>query len=349
MTDNHGEFGRNPDPTQVFLDACSAVAQYNSDHVGPTGITFTTMMDLYRRSKPDYEAPPSTPQEIAEIHQKRVVESYEDTLASLGIKLDVQPPTKPYDGITGYPIDVDKDLIPPVIVLKVGEAELFGQTIERLNPKDEEREHIQNSINGILNNTLKGVKDIYRGLAGEDEASTVLERYEAEMQMDALIDLNPVLVAYNYGDEKFRQELAACMIRHQDNTLEEYVRAEDMGLLSADGASAWVLYMDANSLENAWFATVDLLRDLRSKERSKEGGTQFYSELFAKVKGDFNRLLAMLQDPGYSAALTVGTDPETRMQSLDEVAERLKEMWSNDFTLESLLHPETDKPDKDIK
>lgn len=345
MTDNFGEIDRTPNVTQIFLDGYNAVSSYNDQHLGRRGVTFAAMMEEYRMSQPGYVKPDNTPMDEAERARDRVIEDQQDSLAELGIKLDVQPPALAYDPLTGGVYE-DKTNIPSMIAMKIGDAELFGVAIERLNPVADQEKLVGSGVNEILENELRGIKDIYRGLTGDDEASKAFQRHDAETQMEALIDLNPVLMAKGYGTDELRHELAACMIRHQDNTLEEYVRAEDMGLLSPNGgATGWILYMDEASLEASWLAAIDLLRNLRDKE----GSSDFYPELFAKVKGDFNQTLAMLQSDDYRAALTVGVDPESRMQSLDGVAKRLSEIWANDFTLESLFHFEADKPGDETK
>ena len=329
---DHEALNSPPDPTRSFLNAICAVDSHNNEHVGPLGVLPTTEGEILKSRDPSYVKPPTTPQEEAEFDAGRVFEEHEATLAQLGIKLDAQAPPYAFSVFGGVsPVDLNE--IPKAIVMKVGEPQRFGWLIEQLDPADEDQELARTGVDKILAATIKDIKKIYRDMVGEDEPSTVLQRHAAEEQMDALVNLNPVLVANNYGNDGLRQELATCVIRYQDGTFTEYVRAEDLGLLDSNGPSSWVMYMRAPDLTARWRQSFDLLEDLRDRE----GESSFYPELFSKLKSEFNSTLKLLADKD-AAHWAIGGDPMAKIEPLQEAMDELAKVWDEEFVLENLFH-----------
>jgi hypothetical protein len=143
------------------------------------------------------------------------------------------------------------------------------------------------------------------------------------------MELNPALVSQGFANSHAYKTLAEYSARYASGTLPEYREAEALGLLAGEdrfGPSAWVKDENAEGLRQRWTKAFDLLRSMRDREEP----SPYFSELFAKLRADFDMAKTWVDTvQTYDDTDTNSSDTPIEPEGLDEIREIVPETDEN--------------------
>lgn len=285
--------GQEQDPqfTQRFIDALDSVQEYNRRHTGMGGAMrgfIDLMLAHVEEESAEPKEPTVSPADEAAMEKELVQLLQADELDAMGVTLfDTAAP-----GVKKFEVDggEERPQKPSSLFMLITDKEKFEDTLWRLKPAPEQQEQASNGVASLLSSTARLIRTAYpRQKDGDGEQQIPNEVLETvvRQQLDMFIDLSPALVRQGFSKSEAFQNLTEYSARHASGILPEYREAEESGLLADEdrfGPAAWVRDMSAEGLTERWTKAFDLLERLRDKDEP----TQFFTELFNKLRADFD-------------------------------------------------------------
>ncbi len=273
-----------PEFTQQFIDAVQSVNEYNGRYTGLAGTMrglFDMLIQVEDEDMPDH----TSEQDQAEMSKELVTLLQDEELATMGIKLfDADAP-----GVRAYvrPEAREGVTTSSSLTMLVGDAELFKATVSQLSPTEEQKPLTDKSVNTVLSTSAKLVYEAYSNDFDGDETLQQHARYIAEDQLSMFTDLSPTLALAGFSDLDSYNSLSEYLARQQSGTLGDYIGADRLNLLAGTenfGPSRWQTDSTAEMLMGRWTKALDYLKGLRDRPQP----SPFYSELFAKLRPEFD-------------------------------------------------------------
>lgn len=322
--------------TQRFIDAVSSVEAYNNKN---TGLGFA-VSGMVRFLIPEHVAdqPKVSPKDQADMEKELVSLLQTDELREMGITLFDSSES------TGELVEFGEDggnaeatKYPSKLIMLITDGELFGDSLNKLNPNAEQKSQVSSGVNSILANTV-GLVEIASNIRGEVDAGheppqTHLEGF-IDDQLNMFMELAPRLVEKGLGGGEAFKLLAEYSARNSAGTLDDYLEAKGKGWLSERGfgPDKWAMDASPEYLNKRWNEVFNHLKDLRDRDEP----SPYFSELFNKVRLDFDTSNNWLEG---------NTDDENRKQYIGTYIEPLKvemaelsKVWAEEFPLENSFY-----------
>lgn len=328
------EYSPSPDQDPVFaqnfIDNIQAVTQYNARHTGLSGAV-RGLFDVITSQTEDFETPLVTQDEEAEMEREVIQFLRSDGLAAMGISI--------FDSSAlGSNKMSDKELHdatkqPATLILLVTDGEKFRETIDSLKPAYDQQVQVGNGVNMLLNQTVSLIKAGYEVTSDADEESQYALRQIVDNQLDMFIDLTPKLHERGYGDLLGYKKLSEYTARYATGQLGDYIGAESLGLLQPDfGPSGWQKDSSAEQLRGRWSKALGYLLQLRDRDEA----SAYFSELFIKLRGDFDTAQSWLEDE--QADEHRSNYRQDYIDPLKKEMAELSHIWNEQFTLECAMY-----------
>jgi len=354
MTEQTNIHNQEPDPqfTQRFIDAVGSVRAYNERHTGIGGAMKGLFAIITAGVGEEAEGPQVTHQEEADMEKQVVQMLQTDDLKEMGVTLfDTKAA-----GVEEADFSEEKPDRPSSLIMLITDGDKFEDTLYQLNPTDEQREQTEKGVATLLSSAVSLVQAFYPHKAPEDSEDGVSPddaRVVVDRQLDLFMELNPALVSQGFANSHAYKTLSEYTARYASGTLEEYREAEALGLLAGEdrfGPSAWVKDANPEFLHNKWTSTFDLLKSMRDREEP----SPYFTELFAKLRADFDTAKSWLDtaqtyddtdtSPSSAPVESEGLDEREREEIVPETDEnRAREKRENRKPTEAQVKAVRDK------
>ncbi len=276
-----------PDPqfTQRFIDAVGSVQTYNERHTGAVGAMKGLFEIVIANVVDEADQPKVSHAEEAEMEKQLVQLIQANDLRKMGITLfDTSSIVKEADLSEGA------NKRPSSLIMLISDGDRFKDTLYKLRPTDEQRPQTEQNVATLLTSAVLFVQALYPERIPSDEAGEVSPedaKAAVDRQLDLFMELNPALVSQGFANSGAYKTLSEYAARYISGTLAEYREAEAQGLLASEdtfGPSAWVKDENPEGLNRRWTEAFDLLKSMRDQEEP----SSYFTELFGKLRADFD-------------------------------------------------------------
>lgn len=322
MSEAHNFQDTGPEFTQQFIGAVQSVNEYKERHTGLSA-TVSGFIGMLIRIEDDDMPPPVSARDKGEMARELVSILQTDELAEMGIKLfdSRAPGVEAYDG-SEAPTPAD---LPSSLIMIISDGEKFGETLSQLKPTEEQEVATKSCVDTLLYTAAHLIKTAH-GEHFEDEEASRRAKDVASHQLSIFEDLSPVLVAGGFGTLGSFDTLAEYSTRNQAGTLTDYVGALDRGLLyDGFGPDKWHMDSTGEQLAKRWEQAIEYLKSLRDREEP----SSYYSELFNKLRRDFDTALDWVAPRSKKDTLIWGQRA---------ALEKINQTWEDDFQLENSFY-----------
>jgi hypothetical protein len=279
---------QEPDPqfTQRFIDAVGSVRAYNERHTGIGGAMKGLFAIITASVGEEAEEPQVTHQDEAEMEKQLVQLLQTDDLKGMGVTLfDTKAA-----GVEEADFSEEKPDRPSSLIMLITDGDKFEDVIWHLKPMDEQREQTEQGVATLLSSAVSLVQAFYPRKTPEDseeEVSPNDARAVVDHQLNLFMELNPALVSQGFASSHAYKTLSEYTAHYASGTLEDYREAEALDLLAGEdrfGPSAWVKDENPEGLNRRWTKAFDLLKSMRDREEP----SPYFTELFGKLRADFD-------------------------------------------------------------
>ncbi|HXE09884.1 MAG TPA: hypothetical protein VN554_00480 [Verrucomicrobiae bacterium] len=329
---SHGHPEQGPEFTQRFIGAVGSVREYNDRHVSGIGQAASFLTGLFEHGEEEKVAP----HEEAQMEKELVQILHTDDLRAMGIDLidPSQPALEPLD-LSEATAEEDQ---PTSLIMLIGNADTFADTIRRLKPAPEQRPAAAEGVEQALSATLGLIRVAYPG--GEVEPETDEELMAAgfakgvvDKQIGVFLKVKPALTEEGFAEGRVYKKLAEYTTHFFAGTLEDYRGAEELHLFEEQfGPAQWQIDMGPEQMAERWSKAFDYLKQLRDRSSP----SPFFTELFTKLRADFDVSRAWLEADDPEAPRR--NYPDRYVKPLQGVMDGLAKRWEEDFPLENTFY-----------
>lgn len=320
---------QNPQFSQHFIDTVGAVNQYNAEHAGIAGSVKGIVGMLFGQA--GIKEPAVSAVEEAHMAKEMVQFLNTDALDEMGVRL-AEIHSSGVRQIGHEELGKAKDGEASTLFLVITDGDKFADTLVNLKPAPEQKDAVDKSVDSVLSRTVSIVQQAF-GNSPEQEHDENLRRF-GEDQLSMFQDtLTPALAQGGFTELPSYQKLSEYAARSAAGTLDDYRGAERLGLLETGfGPATWQRDATPEYLDRRWNEAFAYLKQLREKEQP----TEYYTELFNRLRGDFDKAQAWLNsDTGY---------PDDYMSKLKPKMAELSKIWDEQFALENGMYSSESEP-----
>jgi len=273
-----------------------------------------------------------TPEQIVERSESSMVDFdlissvQSDELEAMGIRVfDEHAPDyrilKTYDaeGLINYPAS---------LAMVIHDTGMFTDTVSNLQPNDDNLELTNIAVNTLLNVSAAIVREAYgSSLNGKTELQRDVQKL-ADIHIGMFVGIGGMLAAKGMDGGFGYTQLSEYIARNVGGTLPDYLGAEEHGYLNGPdqyGPASWQRDITPENLLMRWQRAQDYLLSIRDREEP----SIFYSELFDKLRTDFDVSMGWIANR---------SEQNAGLWSLREPLQKINDAWNDKFSLENCFY-----------